>query len=39
MFYPVTLINPDLQMLWVDNCLVCLTWAGHVDLGYNAFGR
>jgi hypothetical protein len=26
MFYPVTLINTVYQMLWVDNCLDCLTW-------------
>jgi hypothetical protein len=26
MFYPVTLINPVCQMLWVDNCLAFLTW-------------
>jgi hypothetical protein len=30
MFYPVTLINPVYQMLWIDNCLACLTWAGHM---------
>jgi hypothetical protein len=26
MFYPVTLFNLVYQMLWVDNCLSCLTW-------------
>jgi hypothetical protein len=33
MFYPVTLINPVYQMLWVDNCLACLTWEW-LYLGY-----
>jgi hypothetical protein len=30
MFHPVTLINLVYQMLWVDNCLACLAWAGYV---------
>jgi hypothetical protein len=33
MFYPVTLINPVYQMLWVDNCLAWLTWEW-LCLGY-----